>query len=525
MVKRAHIFFYVFLLFSTMELLGQSEIDGDLKILSELTLLKSPLIQRNKLETDRAEADYRTQRSAFDYQLSAGANITKSELTLFDADPGNQVLFGDLETKNTDFGIGLQKRFRTGLVADISSSYSGLSDNFPINRFNEEVGPHISDHTASATLSLTQPLLRNNGIKVTTAFEKSSVLAIESANLNFELNVAFEILQLGKAYWQYLGAYKSLGVFKENENRVRNVLEITEELVKADKKPESDLVQIKADLAQQERQTTTAQQNLFTARINLGRVIGTDEVESRNIGDPANEFPTILQAKFNAEKNLGTMVALARNYRTDIKAIENNNKGLELQLFSAKNAVLPQLDLTGFVTYGGAATGGGIGRYLDAFGNRQGRNHTIGLGLTFSFPLNNNLAKANFAKSKIALTDQRLSYENLIRNIDLNVSIAFTNLENSVVILNKAKETLAYYQEVFHNERVKFQNGLTTLLNLILFQERLTFAQLEHLRAQEQFATAILDLRFETGTLISMGENETLTSVDKLMFYTLPGIN
>jgi len=510
---------------SSFVLFGQTQIDGDLLLLSELTLDKSPLIQRNGLNIDQAEANFQSQRSAFDYQLSSGYNISKNRLTPFDADPRSQILTGNIETNTSDFSIGLQKRFRTGTILDVRSNYSQVSDNFPINQFGEQVGADISDQASTATIALTQPLLRGNGVKVTTAFEKSAKLDIESARQNFVLNSAFELLQTTRAYWQYVGAFKSLAIFKENENRVRNVLEITEELVKADKRPESDLAQIKADLANQERQTASASQNVYNAKLNLGRTIGLSEDESGTIGDPKNDFPTVLESKFAKDGKSEALLQLARVNRTDIKAQQNTTEALELQLVAAKNSKLPQVDLTGFLTYGGAASGGGFGQYLNAFGNQQGRNRVAGLGITFSLPLNNNLAKANIAQSKIALTDQQIGYNNLIRNIDLNVSIAINNLNNSVLILEKAEESLNYAQDVFRNEQTKFQNGLTTLLNLILFQERLTFAQLEYLQAQQQFATAIVDLRFETGTLVSVNENGGVTSIDKNTFYTVPSSN
>ena len=76
-----------------------------------------------------------------------------------------------------------------------------------------------------------------------------------------------------------------------------------------------------------------------------------------------------------------------------------------------------------------------------------------------------------------------------------------------------------YYKEVYDNEQIRFQSGLTTLLNVIIFQERLTFAELDYLRAQFQQASAIAELRFRTGinTLLE-GRSDTITD----LFYTLP---
>ena len=501
---------------------AQDTIEANLMTLSKMTLNKSPLIKRNGLLIDQAEANFRSQRSSFDYNLTSGYTISKNKLAPFDADPRNQLLTGRLETNRSDFSIGLQKRFRTGLIAEVRSNYNSASDNFPINSFGIDVGPNLSDDAASATFSLTQPILRGNGLKVTTAFERSAALDIESSKENFTLNTAFELSQLGKSYWQYVAAYESLKIFESNEDRVRHVLEITRELVNGDKKPESDLVQIQADLADKERQTTVAEQALYSARINLGRVIGISETESQRIGNPENTFPNVMESKFSIENQESFFLSLAKENRKDIAAIDYTLEGLDLQLSAAKNSTLPQLDLTGFVTYGGAAVGGGIDQYFNAFSNNQGRSAVTGLGITFSFPLNNNLAKANLAKNNIAIEDQTIAYTNLIRNIELNVSIANNNLINSVLILEKAEETLNFYQQVFDNEQTKFQNGLTTLLNLILFQERLTFSQLDYMQAQQQFATAIVDLRFETGTLLT-SEAKAISREDlKESFYTLP---
>ena len=67
-----------------------------------------------------------------------------------------------------------------------------------------------------------------------TAFERAAKFELKSTEENFELNTAFELQQLGAAYWQYLATYESLIIFKENESRVKRVLEVTTELVKAD---------------------------------------------------------------------------------------------------------------------------------------------------------------------------------------------------------------------------------------------------------------------------------------------------
>ena len=516
-------FFFLGMLFLSLVTLGQSTVECNLLNLSKLTLDKNPTIKVSNLGVDRAKANTKIQASTFDFQLASDASYSQNKLNLFNSDSRSAIINGKLETDNSTFSLELQRKFRSGINANLSLDYSQVSDNFPLNRFNQEVGANISDHTVSTTLSLTQPLLKGRGRKVTTASEKASVLNLESSENNFRITNAIELLQMGNAYWQYLSAYKNLKIYRENEQRVLNVLQITKELVQADKKPAGDLIQVQADLANQERQTKVAEQNLHNTRINLGRSIGLNEIESKNIGNPQDKFPTIFKSNFDDDIYFEMLKQSALANRTDLTAFEKSKEALELQLTAAKNNLKPQLDLTGFVNYGGMKMGNGFNNAFNALTNKQGSNYVVGLRLNLLFPLNNSFAKGSYLQSKTALSEQEISYNDLHRNINLNVNISFNNLKNSVLILEKANKSLRFHQKVFSNEQEKFQNGLTTLLNLILYQERLTFAQLDHIRAQQQFAVAILNLRYETGTLISLDSN-TITTPSKEVFYEFPNI-
>ena len=264
-----------------------------------------------------------------------------------------------------------------------------------------------------------------------------------------------------------------------------------------------------------------AEQNLYNARLNLGRVIGIEEEVSRGISDPVDDFPLAEDFGQASKIRLDSLKAVARRYRLDIKANERIEEARNFQLLAATNEKRPILDLSGFLTYGGAAAGGGINQYFHSFGNKQGQNYVVGVGITFSFPVNNNLAKANYTKTRISLSDQQIAMGDLKRNIDLSVSTALNDLLNSISVLNKSKERLIYSEQVFNNEQLRFQNGLTTLLNLIIFQDRLTQSQLEYLQAQQNFSISIIQLRYETGTLIQK-DQAVLPVMDKSMFYSLP---
>jgi outer membrane protein len=517
---RSYFLIYFFLTASLV--CGQSLIRCDLIEVSSIAFTKNPTIKSADYAIQNAEGNFLVQKSAFDFNLNSEAKYQTERYNLFAADSRNEEIDKALINNSFNIAAGLQKTFRTGQTADLSLQYDYNNNNYPYNVFAQYVGPFFGNHLSTINLTLTQPLLRGRGAKITTAAEKASVFYITKSKYEYEFANSYEIEQIGIAYWNYYTAYKSLAIYIENENRVRQVLNMTVELVKADKKPQSDLDQVNADLSNQERSTALAKQDLYNARLNLGRAIGLSDEESERLDIPENDFPIVEESGYNDTITKEAFIEIARSKRSDVKAIEEVYKAIELQYLIAANNLKPQLNLSAFAFYGSASAGNGIDKSLSSFTNNEGRDVGVGAKLTFTFPLNNNLAKGNFAINKVALQNQSVINENTRRNIELNIDIAINNLKNSVVVLEKSKEAFNFYQNAFNNEQIKFQSGLTTLLNLMIFQERLTSSELQNLTAQQQFSNAILVLRHETGTLIS--KEDPGFKITQNAFYTIPNM-
>lgn len=520
-MKSAKFISGIFLVSLTSFFYSQS-IRCDLIDLSGFAFDKNPNITRNLYRIQDSQAEVQIQKSIFDYKLNSELSYQKTHYWLFDTDTRNMYVDRILKSNTLDFYSSLQKKVRTGQLLKLDLQHSFNNDNYPFNNFSQYIGPRIGDYTQVLKFSAVQPLLRGRGRNIATMSERVAELYIEITKENTVYNNSYEILQIGDAYWKYYTAFKNLEIYLENEKRVKNVLDMTQELVKADKKPAGDLSQIYADLANQQKLTVSAQQDLYNARLYLGRMVGLSDADSRNIGDPMNEYPTITESGVqNLDKEFFTNLALQK--RNDLIAAQKTISASEMQYELAENNKKPQLDLEGFVFYGSASQGNGKNYRLSSLVNEEGRYMGVGAKLTFSFDLNNNLAKGNLARSKVALNDQNIVTQNLERNIHLNISSSVNNLSSSILILERSKESLENYRQAFNDEQVKFQTGLTTLLNLILFQERLTNSELQYLQAQQNFALSILNLRHETGTLISQDANGFTISRDA--YYSIPTNN
>lgn len=502
-------------------LLAQTElINADLSSLYQYTVQNSPTVKRQQIQNQLADAARQTARSQFDFLLLADVSTSRAGYNLMALDPRRSVVGNEINTNDMQLSAQVQRTFRTGTLASIGVAYQRTADSYPLTVFNEQVGAFFADNSTSTSLSITQPLLRGRGRSIVTANETLAGLGLESQQENAVFVISGQVFNTVAAYWQYRGATESFQVYQDNEARVRSVLEVTEQLVAGDKKPAGDLTQVRADLTDKERQTVAAQQALFAARQNLGRSIGLSADASAGLTAPESVFPSL--ASDADLPTLEELLQIARANRADLKSLRKFLAQQLTQLEVAENNLKPQLNLTAFGSYGGVAMGNGVDRFFRALANDEGRQTQVGVGLNYQFPINNNLAEAAVVSAQLQIADQETFLNDQIRNIELNVSISYNNYLNSVEIVRKAQQSLGYYQDVFTNEQYKFQNGLTTLLNLIIMQERLTFAQLEYIQAQQQYAIAISSLRYESGTLYRAVQSGP---VDVSIFYSLPTAN
>jgi outer membrane protein TolC len=74
---------------------------------------------------------------------------------------------------------------------------------------------------------------------------------------------------------------------------------------------------------------------------------------------------------------------------------------------------------------------------------------------------------------------------------------------------------------VVQNEKKKYRLGESTLIDVIIAQDRLDSALLSHVQNRQTYATQLARLRLQTGTLLTFDNQQA--AVDVFRFTTLPG--
>jgi outer membrane protein TolC len=92
--------------------------------------------------------------------------------------------------------------------------------------------------------------------------------------------------------------------------------------------------------------------------------------------------------------------------------------------------------------------------------------------------------------------------DDLSRTIQSNVKVAQDNLEQSAERARLLRTAAAEYRTALDNEREKAQLGRSTVIELLLIEDRLTSSLLDEVSSLQAYASALAQLRYETGTLV-----------------------
>lgn len=488
----------------------------------EMTLLKNPDIKQSIWTAKSSYGSYQTAKSTFDWNFST---YTRQSNNTYMTEYGDiyQSYYGldEYKTNTETYNAGISKSFRSGTRINPGVSVNRNGNNIP---GNEDV-----TNSPSLDLSITQPLLKGMGTRSAAASLKAAELSAEAYIFNIKHTISYHLYSVVQAYWQYLSTYENISLYTSAEERAKEVLNITKALIDAGIKPAADLIQIEADVAEKTSQRINTEQSFFQAKHNLGRYIGLSNNESQRLPEPASKFPSIEKADLGKTLNEEELIKIARKQRQDIAM---NGKITEAQKLTS-NAYqwdkLPQLDIEGFAQFYGTKSGnkGDLSLLLPDVPAQAGQNNNVGFRLTYTMPIQNNLARGYAIQQLASYEQQRITEINQIRNMKIDVRISLNALGNYTAVLMNAEKSYQQYLKTYENEQLKFKQGLTTLLNLIQVQDRLTYAHAAYISAKLQFANALANLRYETGTvndlnIISDGYDLNLGAIDTERFYKSP---
>jgi outer membrane protein len=487
--------FVLTILFSAVSF-GEEEGNPGLKLMDcvLLTLAKQPEIHLQQQEVEIARGILKTESGAFDTNL--GASIAQDHSNIpNDTETEISVGSSSTVTDTTDYALTATKLFRNGVSIgpNLETVYTDTSpsDFEPVS-------------TSSVDFLINVPLMRGLGRKATGAREMAAETDYRASELLLRHTAAQSVLNTVTAYWNYLSAQRHLFQLRASESRARELLKQYETLVAADEKPAGDLQQIQANLASRSAARVAGEQSLYQAQQELGLAMGVSYDLFKSLRPPIDPFPQPSETALKQSKAiLPQLLTQSLANRADYLALQKNQESAKILVEAARNGLKPQLDFNLNFGYSGLDEGRALQRYVTPF-VRNVPGLSAAAGLTYHFPVQNNAAQGDFIQQKAVLRQMLINSYDLGRTIFSGVSLAFTAVENSEVELRMSKMAVESYRVALRHEKEKYRLGVSTLLDIINMDDRLTNALFNEIDAHARLAIALANLRFQSGTMLTI---------------------
>ncbi|MDD2902805.1 MAG: TolC family protein [Syntrophales bacterium] len=477
-----------------------------------VSLQPNILMQREQVQNQAGVLQQNTGKFDLAVKGSVEKKVEKTPLTKDQQESyGNLITEYDQDTLTTT--VGLEKQFRTGIKIGpnmkVYRSGSNLDNFFEFNT--------VPDNYSTFNFTLEVPLLKGFGQDVAGADEKAAGVNLEATRLDLTQTVSQSVLTTVQAYWSYLAAKKKLGIYRESEGSASQLVDNLQQLVAAKENPVTDLVQSQASLAEKTALRISAEQQLLEARKNLGLAMGLKSREVLALPLPKDSYPEPLSGMTETlEGEKDKYLQLAEKYRADLLALKEKEKAAQILLVAAQKNLKPQLNAVLGLGYGGLQESGNFRDYLNAVNhNTVGLNYSA--ALMFKYPLGNNTAEGVAGQKLAQRRQSHIQTVDLHRKIRANVLVTLEALKRYSAGLKKAREAVTLYRRGYTDENLRFRMGMSTIIDLITVQNRLSTAMVTEVDSQLDYANAVIKLRYETGTLIVKEKEQYRVEMKRLI--------
>lgn len=474
----------------------------------EATLTQQPNILIQNQQTLFNEGAYESAKGRFDVFLRPSLTRSRQNTPLSKL---NQTTFGASHqtAKITNATLKLDKQLRNGVT--LGPQVSAIQNNTT----------HDLDETtnrAQVDFVINVPLLRDRGKEATGASEMAAQKDYESSLSRYRFTSSQSILATIAAYWNYVGAERSLEIVKESEARAKELVDKTTKLIEGGEKPRADLDQLVANLADKTSSRIRAEQTLTESKQTLGFAMGIPFEEIDQLPLPSDPFPEPTENPYPKADEKDRLIKTAIQRRGDLNESRFKEKSAEILLTSAKNGLLHKLDLNFSAGYSGLDEGTGANAFVDSFEeNVSGFNSKV--GVSYEWPFANESARGQYMQSKATYQQRKIQTYDLQRKISSRVATAILALKRSSQELTSSIQAYTMYAKAVKSEKEKLRLGMSTFIDVIDIEDRLLSTKLNHVSAHQRYATALAQLRFETGSFFDYQEErnsikpENLTSI------------
>ncbi len=341
-----------------------------------------------------------------------------------------------------------------------------------------------------AGFSLTQPIYV--GGKIYNG-NKLAKLGMEAAEIQRQQTKADVIAEADNTYWTYIAVREKQKMVEAYKTQLDSIYNIVKLSLDAEMGTEYELIRINAKRSELEYQLQKVKNGINLCRMNLCAIIG-DSLSTQII--PSDTIVSV---------SAPTDMSNSLENRPEMKLLEMNIAAKELQVKMERADVLPTVGLqAAYNFFTNIKTEGyeqdETGNYIPTTNNYSG-----GVGMVVAaakIPLLNWLDGGKKIKiAKLEVENAKLDKEQNERLMSIQVQQAILNVMDGYAMVETAELGLKQADENLRIMRLRYENGMGTLTDLLDAQSQWQQAKTNNIEAKTQYRIYETEYRHAVGEL------------------------
>ncbi|OQY00978.1 MAG: hypothetical protein B6I20_08170 [Bacteroidetes bacterium 4572_117] len=392
-------------------------------------------------------------------------------------------------------------------------------------QFGRSVDPYSNDFTnenvQSFSSSINSSVTLFNGLQQYNTIRQNNFTYLSYLQEVDETKNSIS-MQVATAYLQILFDKELLEVSRRQMAITNNQVNRTKILVEAGSLAKGNLLEIQAQLANEEVSFITAENNITTSYLNLTQLLELDSIANFEIDIPEIEDPSeelILESVgniFDKSTNLPRIKKEELNLQSSESALKVAEGGHYPRLFlqasygtgysSARSKYSQQLGddvLLGWVGASGEDVyTHGISNVETpySFGDQFIDNRSLSLIIGINIPIFNNLqVKTRISNSKLTVENSKYQLELAKNNLYKEIQQSRNSSVAALATFKASKKAVDAQQESFSYTKQKFDLGLVNSVDYNTAKNQLTKSESDMVRAKYDFIFRVNILNFYQG--------------------------
>jgi len=463
------------------------------------TALKNNLdLQIETLNVDISDEDINAQKSTFDPYFQSNFYLSNSE------SPNTYVLeeVTNLKTRSLGKSIGISQKLSSGTTYDVSLSSSRRKYNASLQGLNPTYNTQLN-------FSLKQPLLKNFGLDVNKVYVSLALNNKKISIIELKQKISEIIYTVINAYWYLVYRIEDLDVKTKSLNLARELLELNKIQIEVGTLAPVEIYQAESAVVTREEALIVAENAVKEAKDNLLNNINLKD--GKYILEDQEILLEEIQPKRDYEIDLQECVSNALSNNHDLKKSKIYLDNWDKQIKYTKNQMLPEVDLSGSMTFNGLSGKSSYegydypyeGDYFDAYDTlMHGDYYNYSISVELSFPLLNRSARSSHAKNNIGKRKQIIMIKQLENEVILGVKNLVRSIETNWKRIEVTSKSIELTKKKLEVEQEKYKLGLATNFTVLDYQEDLAIAENAEVKAKIDYQISIVSLKNLEGTLL-----------------------